>query len=263
MAEHLDRYWDAIESLSPELVESATRELLPYVKSERVERMDGVLRHRTQQCRFLFENPCNPSNVWACLRTIDSFGIQNVDIIVQSGRYKGQSAISQKRGMRTAMGSAQWLTLRNHLTTNDAVSVMREKGYKIYASDLNPNSKDIRDIEWGDDKICIVMGNENNGISEEMRQLADDTFILPMCGFAESFNLSVATAITLAHLSACSSSSKGGDQQQGPLRPGDLDDNEVNRLRLKGIINSLANKRIAKAVLNRAGLELPPEIGWV
>jgi hypothetical protein len=42
------------------------------------------------------------------VRTIDSFGIQDVDLIIESGKYHGKQALSTKRGMRTAMGSAQW-----------------------------------------------------------------------------------------------------------------------------------------------------------
>lgn len=70
--------------------------------------MRTVLSQRTKNCKFLFENPNNPSNVWACLRTIDSFGIQDVDVVIASGMYQGKQALSTKRGMRTAMGSAQW-----------------------------------------------------------------------------------------------------------------------------------------------------------
>jgi hypothetical protein len=99
------------------------------------------------------------------------------------------------------------------------------------------------------------MGNESEGISEEMRAAADATFTLPMCGFAESFNLSVATAITLAYLSACST-----EEGRGPLRPGDLDEHEVNCLRLKGILNSLAQKKLGKALLRKKGLAIPPEM---
>ena len=141
--------------------------------------------------------------MWACLRTIDSFGIQNVDVIINSKMYEGKQAITQKRGMRTAMGSAQWLTLTNHPTTYDAIQTIRHlQGYKIYASDLNPNSQDIRNIQWNDTDnnnenntnaksinfgnsdrpICIVMGNEDRGISDEMRELVDETFTLPMYG---------------------------------------------------------------------------------
>ena len=258
-AKRLNRQSDFVELLSPQLVEDATRALLPYVQDNRLERIDNVLSKRTQHCRFLFENPANPSNVWACLRTIDSFGIQHVDLVIDSPRYQGKAALAQKRGMRTAMGSAQWLTLRNHASTKEAVEDLKSQGYQLYASDLNPNTKDIRDIDWSqeDKQICIVMGNENDGISEEMRGLADETFALPMSGFAESFNLSVATAITLAHLSACS---KDG---QGPLRPGDIDEHEVNCLRLRGILNSLAQKRLGKALLKKEGIELPKELGWI
>ena len=201
---------------------------------------------------------------------MDSFGIQNVDIVIDSSKYTKKAAIAQKQSTRTAMGSAKWITLHSHSSTASALQVLREQGYKIYASDLNPNSKDIRTLNWGcninshesnqhDDssttkkrnasKICIVMGNEDVGISDEMRAGADETFTLPMVGFAESFNLSVATAITLAHISA-----KG---DEGPIKAGDLDDHEINCLRLKWMMNSLAQKRMGKALLKKHGVELP------
>jgi tRNA C32,U32 (ribose-2'-O)-methylase TrmJ len=101
------------------------------------------------------------------------------------------------------------------------------------------------------------MGNENAGISEEMRELVDGTFTLPMSGFAESYNLSVATAITLAHLSAASQGDKG------PLRPGDLNEHQYNCLFLKGLLSSVAQKRVALAVLRREGIELPQEFDQV
>ena len=82
--------------------------LEPWINEERLDRVRSVLRQRTKNCKFLFENPNNPSNVWACLRTIDSFGIQDVDLVIDSGMYHGKQALSTKRGMRTAMGSAQW-----------------------------------------------------------------------------------------------------------------------------------------------------------
>lgn len=221
-------------------------------------------------------DPSNPSNVWACLRTIESFGVQHVDVILQSDQYRGKAALHQKRGMRTAVGAAKWLTLRNHATTVAAIETLRaqQPHLRILASDLNPSSKDVRTIEWdervdGDDSnddnnsdndnssrpICIVMGNEERGISDEMRALVDETFTLPMVGFAESFNLSVATAITLAHLSAASQTA-----DRGPLRPGDLPEHERNCLLLKGLLNSLPQQRMGDAVSKQAGIELPKKL---
>jgi tRNA (guanosine-2'-O-)-methyltransferase len=246
---------EAFLSLDPNTIAEATKILEEYVNDDRIERVRSVLKQRTKRSKFLFENPANPSNVWACLRTIDSFGIQYVDVIIDSGRYAGKKAMTQKRGMRTAMGSAQWITLRNYSNTKEAVENIRKQGYKIYASDLNPNSKDVRDIDFDSAPICVVMGNEEDGISDEMRALADETFTLPMCGFAESFNLSVATSITLAHMS---SKSQIGTRK-GPLQP-DLDEHEFICLYLKGLFNSLAQKKMGNAILKKNGIILPEEI---
>jgi tRNA (guanosine-2'-O-)-methyltransferase len=243
---------NAYLKLDPDLVARATEVLEEFVNEDRLERVSSVLKQRTKRSKFLFENPSNPSNVWACLRTIDSFGMQNVDLIIDSGRYAGKQAISQKKGMRTAMGSAQWLTLTNHGSTEEAIKQIRDvQGYKIYASDLNPNSKDVREIDWDSGPICVVMGNEDIGISDEMRELADETFTLPMSGFAESFNLSVATSITLAHMSANCSDGKG------PLRPGDLDEHEYNCLYLKGLLHSMPQKRTGELLLKKKNIVLP------
>ena len=242
-------------SLPIDVTIQAIEILEPYINAERRLKISQVLKQRTKKSMFLFENPINPSNVWACLRTIDSFGIQNVDVIINSKEYLGKQALNSKRGMRTAMGSAKWLSLRNHPSTEEAITDIRDRqGYKIYASDLNPNSQDIRNMDWNCGKICVVMGNEDRGISQEMRALADETFTLPMVGFAESFNLSVASAITLAHMSAMS---KNG---QGPLQP-DMNEHEINCLYLKGLMSSLPQWKQGLAILKqKGGIILPDTI---
>jgi tRNA G18 (ribose-2'-O)-methylase SpoU len=81
------------------------------------------------------------------------------------------------------------MTLRQFGSTEEAIRTLREKeGCLIYASDLNPESMDVRNLNWDVDiepdsnndepnqrTICVVMGNEERGISHEMRKLADET----------------------------------------------------------------------------------------
>ena len=255
LQERFARQHQAWVTIDPELVKRATNVLLPFVMPDRWEKIQSVFQKRTQNARFLFENPANPSNVWACLRTLDSFGIQHVDVVIQSGKYKGKAAISQKRGMRTAMGSAKWLTLRNHLTTQHALEAAAREEYHIVCTDVNPDSKDIREVNWeaSGKKLLVVMGNEQYGISDEVKAMADETFYLPMTGFAESFNLSVATAITCAHLSAVSRDGTG------PLRPGDLDAHEHQTLLFRGALNGL-NRRTALALFRKHGIEFTKDL---
>lgn len=242
-------------NLDDKLIEDATNVLLPFIQEQRWERIQSIMQQRTQQAKFLYENPANPSNVFACLRTLESFGIQHVDVVIQSGKYEGKAALSQKRGMRTAMGSAKWLTMRNHLNTEFALESIKREDYHIICTDVNPSSKDVRDVDWdaSGKKICVVMGNEQRGISDAVKDMADESFYLPMCGMAESFNLSVATAITCAHMSAAS---KDGD---GPLRPGDLSEKEYKTVLLKGALNSM-KPRLARALFKKHGLVLPNEL---
>eukprot|EP00980_Cylindrotheca_fusiformis_P022066 scaffold8962_cov123-Cylindrotheca_fusiformis.AAC.2 len=250
--ERRHQIWDRMDMT---LIEEANQILLPFIQADRWARIQSIMQQRTQQTKFLYENPANPSNVFACLRTLDSFGIQHVDVVIQSGQYEGKAALSQKRGMRTAMGSAKWLTLRNHLSTKLALESIKREDYHVICTDVNPSSKDVRDVDWdaAGKKICVVMGNEQRGISDAVKQEADESFYLPMCGMAESFNLSVATAITCAHMSAAS---KDGS---GPLRPGDLSEKEYKTLLLKGALNSIKPK-LARALFKRHGLVLPNEL---
>jgi tRNA C32,U32 (ribose-2'-O)-methylase TrmJ len=152
---------------------------------------------------------------------------------------------------------------------------LKDEGYHILCTDVNPESKDIRDVDWdaSGKKICIIMGNEQYGVSDQVKALADESFYLPMVGMAESFNLSVATAITCAHLSAASIGQEpvveavDGDNHQpttitstpkGPLRAGDLSEHECKTLLLKGALNTVKHK-VAQALFRQHGLEFPKD----
>jgi tRNA (guanosine-2'-O-)-methyltransferase len=301
LSRKLEQQHAALSAIDPTLVQRAIHVLSKVVQPERYQRIAHILQQRTRHVRFLFENPGNPSNVWACLRTLDSFGIQHVGIIMDPDFYEqggGKAAIVQKRGMRTAMGSAQWMTVHHYLTTTQALQHVRDElGFCIVASDVHEGAYDIRTLPWSQlslskhkystatsassptttnaasssttttsadpPPICIVMGNEGKGISEEMRQACDATFYLPMSGFAESFNLSVATAVTCAHLSAASTTTVDGIVKPLLLQPGDLDPHEFRCLLLKGLLYSFAQKRTGHALLLNDGIVLPPEMNWI
>jgi tRNA (guanosine-2'-O-)-methyltransferase len=131
-----------------------------------------------------------------------------------------------QKSMVQALGSQKWLTLTQHSSTNSCLQELESQGYRVIASDLSATSKPVGEIPWSqgctessntvDDycknlapanedenvKVAIVMGSEKTGISSTMRMQANELFYLPMKGFAESFNLAAATAITCAHLDA-------------------------------------------------------------
>jgi hypothetical protein len=74
IAKKLDERNNAVFGLSSSAVHEAIQVLEPFINDDRLERVRTVLRQRTKNCKFLFENPSNPSNVWACCKFIYFYG---------------------------------------------------------------------------------------------------------------------------------------------------------------------------------------------
>lgn len=72
---------------------------------------------------------------------------------------------------------------------------LKEKGYKVVATALHSNSIPVEQWDWNQ-KTAVIFGNEHEGVSQETLNLADSCLMIPMNGFVESFNISVAFALT-------------------------------------------------------------------
>jgi tRNA (guanosine-2'-O-)-methyltransferase len=195
---------------------------------------------------MVFENPSNANNVWAALRTFDAFGLQFVDIILNEQYYSSEW---RKGTMGAALGSQKWMTLQQHSNTTDCITSLKQAGYVILCTDLHSESLALPNVSWDKllvssepnqppRKIAIVLGNENNGITQEARKLCDHSLYIPMRGFAESLNLSVAAAVICATLST------------KQLLPGNLNDNIKQRILLTWLARTV---RGSTRILRHAG----------
>lgn len=142
----------------------------------------------------------------------------------------------------SAVGAQKWLTFTQHNSATRCVSKLREQGFRIIASDVNPSAKTLQELDLKPGmQLAVVFGNEHSGISPAMRSLADDFFYLPMRGFAESFNMSVASALTVNTL-----------DQLGLLQPS-LDDETKQRILLMWLCRSIS---ASPEILRRNGLNV-------
>ena len=110
--------------------------LSPFLTSPRLAKLNDVLSRRDLDTIFLFENPTNPSNVYACLRTLDSFGIQNSHVINNDAdrratadplpiRQPSTLTLKQSnRGARTAAGAAQWVSVTSYPEGKSSSSII-------------------------------------------------------------------------------------------------------------------------------------------
>ena len=83
-------------------------------------------------------------------------------------------------------------------TPDTCARALKSDGFAIYAAAMDGTHSldDLREVP----RLAVVFGNEHHGVSDAMRQHADGTFAIPMRGFVESLNVSVAAAITMQTL---------------------------------------------------------------
>ena len=120
----------------------------------------------------------------------------------------------------------------------DAATAMKKQGFTIIATCLDEDAVKLTDIDFQSmDKVCVMFGNEERGLSWALRNEADIKAYIPMSGFSQSFNISVSCAMVLFYL-----------REQGVIAP-DLDDETLNKLYLKWLL--MSTKKSASLVKKR------------
>ncbi|MBT1022527.1 RNA methyltransferase, partial [Enterococcus faecium] len=80
------------------------------------------------------------------------------------------------------------------------IPVMKGKGFTVYGTELNEEAHALDKVEKTED-FAIIMGNEGQGVSQEILSSTDQNVYIPMKGNAESLNVGVAAGIVLYHFS--------------------------------------------------------------
>lgn len=188
-----------------------------FIADTRRERLESVLKQRTNNLTVLLDRVTNFHNISAVLRSADAFGLRDVHLIGRGFEYS--KTISK--------GSENWMQILRHQNAESAIANLRGKGFKLAvlrARKLNEpidNNCPVYALPF-EEKLALVFGNEKRGPSKEILDAADLTAHIPMFGFVESFNISVAAAITLF----CSTFS-GAFAERRPARLSDREQAEL------------------------------------
>lgn len=168
-----------------------------FISDDRKVRFEEVLAERTRHITCVLENIVDAHNANAVIRTCECFGIQDVHVIENEHRFKAAKKVLQ--------GAHKWLSIFKYKETEsksmDCIRTLKAKGYKIVATSPHAGSIDIHELDLHQ-PIAIVMGQENVGISDVVKAEADVFVKIPMHGFTESLNISVAAAILLQEISS-------------------------------------------------------------
>lgn len=128
----------------------------------------------------------DPGNLGTILRTVDSANLKQVIVS------KNTVDVYNPKVVRSTMGAIFRINIVEADDLKEELEKAKSRNYKVMVTSLNAK-KNIYDADFN--KKVIVIGNEANGVSKEIQDMADEKVIIPMLGKTESLNASVATSI--------------------------------------------------------------------
>jgi len=157
---------------------------------ERTNKLINVLLRRQANITVVMENVHDPHNISAVMRTCDAVGIQDIYILnTKIPRHK-------KWGSKSSSSAAKWLTVHQYTDAETCFAHLRKYYHRIYATQLSSDAISLFDIDFTK-SIALIFGNEHDGVSREIKNMADASFMIPQVGIIQSLNISVACAATI------------------------------------------------------------------
>lgn len=207
--------------------EDVLRLLGQFVSDERAARIESVVAARTFGVVPVLEGLVDPGNVNAVLRSAEGLGFGAAHFVAlerdaarmaehyMTGDPDVATVRDRRAAHRTSQGAHKWIEMTTFETVSDYLAHARAHGFRIAVTALRPDAVPIEEWDFSQ-PTALVLGNEHAGASDALVDSADAALLLPLDGFVQSYNVSVAGAMALAHARS--------DRQRRTGRQGDLDE---------------------------------------
>ena len=141
---------------------------------------------------LLLDNIQDPGNLGTIIRSAVAF---NIDCIILSN---DTVDLYNPKVLRATQGIYAYIPIIK-MDSIEAIKKLKEDNFYIYGTDVN-DGKDIRKLDNKNKNICLIMGNEGNGVTKEVKELCNDNIYIKTNNKVESLNVGVACSILLYEL---------------------------------------------------------------
>ncbi len=177
---------DGITYPCQEVIAALKEQVLP----QRLKRIESVVANRNKNLVTVMENIYDRGNTSAVMRSAEAFGFHHFHHIIQIDTFKESKRVTQ--------GADKWLVQNEWPETAPCIDELKSQGYKILVTHLE-GGKPLPEIKF-DRPVALCFGNERDGASPTLTEMADEKVYIPMQGFVQSFNISVAAALCFQHI---------------------------------------------------------------
>lgn len=207
--------------------------LSPYVTEHRRGRIEQVIQGRLRDVQLAIEAPSDINNALAAIRTSEALGVSKVHLISPEGDAGAARAVTQ--------GAIYWVEVIFHNSLTDFLQCMQQQEIQLAGGAVTATMPlDKIPVEK---PLCLLMGNEQRGLSLAAKNACAIEYRIPMFGMTESFNLSVSAALSLYEVTK--------RKRERLKASSDLLPDESQALRARYYLNSLSH-RLALPLLNQS-----------
>lgn len=171
------------------------QEIFEYLKQflteERLQKIEHFAEESSDFVLPVLEDVYQFRNAAAIVRSVEACGFHKVIALEEENVFDPN--------LRVTKGADTWVEVEKMPATLQSLEDIKSRGYKILAVSPEKHASMLPDYRVTE-PIALVIGNELEGVSEEILDFADQTLAIPMYGFTKSFNVSVAAAICLYEL---------------------------------------------------------------
>ena len=165
--------------------------LQQFLTDERLEKINHFAPESSDFVLPVIEDVFQFRNAAAIVRSVEACGFHKIIAMESDHEFNPN--------LRVTKGAETWVEVEKLPHNLDSLREIKNRGYKILAVSPENNATMLSDYDLKE-PVALVFGTEAAGVSEEILDFADETLAIPMYGFTQSFNVSVAAAICVYEL---------------------------------------------------------------
>ena len=203
------------------LLEQTYAYLQQFLTEERLRKIEYFSAQSSDFVLPVMEDVYQFRNAAAIVRSSEACGFHKIVALQKHNVFNPNLEVTK--------GADTWVEVEKLPARIESLKEIRQRGYKIVAVSPEKNATLLPDFKI-DEPIALTFGTEWEGISEEILDFADETLMIPMYGFTQSFNVSVEAAICLYELK---------QKLVKTQTPHLLNDEKRLRLKIRWAVNSI------------------------
>lgn len=191
-------FLDILKNKNIKIFRTTNKIFKELIDTENTQGILGVVRFKAKKIEhnincenkfvLILDRIQDPGNMGTIIRTADAAGVDAIIVL------KGCVDIYNPKVIRSTMGSIFDMNII-HCTQEECLNELRNKNFKIVSSYLNTDNY-YHETKYHE-KTALVIGNEANGVNDELIKESDILVKIPIYGNAESLNAAISSAILM------------------------------------------------------------------